>query len=62
MDDEEDFGIGIEMPPNTTALKTIVFQIPIDREPETLKLSYGFKANELTNVKDWFETELDIPS
>jgi len=62
MDDEEDFGISVEMPPNTTALKTIVFQIPLNREPETLRLSYGFKANELTNVKDWFETEIDIPS
>jgi len=62
MDEEEEFGVSVEMPPNTTALKTIVFQIPIDREPETLRLNYGLKANELTNVKDWFETELDVSS
>ena len=43
-------------------LKKVVYEIPLDREPETLRLSYGFKANEFTNVEDWFHIEMDIPS
>lgn len=51
-----------DISPNSTTIKKVVYEIPLDREPDKIRLSYGFKANELTNVKDWFETELDIPS
>ena len=58
IDEEELFddivGISTEILPNSTELKKLVYEIPIDREPEKLRLSYGFKANELTNVEKWY--------
>lgn len=64
--DEETFGdLGfiIDIPPNSTELKKIVFEIPIDREPKKLKMDYGFRANEQTLVKDWSDwPEIDLSS
>jgi len=54
-------GISTDVPSNSTVLKKIVYQIPLDKKPEKLRLAYGFKENELTSVKDWYYTVLDIP-
>jgi len=54
-------GISTDVSPNSTVLKKIVYQIPLDRTPEKLRLAYGFKENELTSVKDWYTTILDVP-
>lgn len=54
-------GISTEVSPNSTVLKKMVYQIPLDRTPEKLSLSYGFKENELTSVKDWYHTTMVIP-
>ncbi len=51
-----------DISPNSTELKKIVFTIPIERIPDKLILDYGFRANELTNVEDWFDIELQLPS
>lgn len=51
-----------DISPNSTTIKKVVYEIPLDREPDKIRLSYGFKDNELTSVKNWFETELDIQS
>ena len=54
-------GISTDISPNSTVLKKIVYQIPIDREPKKLRLGYGFKANEFTSVERWYSTEMNIP-
>jgi hypothetical protein len=56
----EILGISEDFSPNSTAYKKLVYMIPIDREPSTLRLGYGFKANELTNVERWYHTTLDL--
>ena len=62
IDREEAFGVSTDISPNSTELKKLVFTLPLEREPQSLKLSYGFRANKETLVEDWFITELDIPS
>lgn len=57
---ESIIGISTDVPPNSTVLKKIVYEIPLDREPKKLRLGYGFKANELTSVERWFSTEMNI--
>ena len=54
IDEGEPLDISEDISSNSTVLKKIVYEIPRDREPEKLKLSYGFKNNELTNVEKWY--------
>ena len=59
---DENETLSKDISPNSTEVKKVVFTISLDREPERLELIYGFKANELTNVEDWFDIELQLPS
>ena len=59
---EDILGISEDFPPNSTNLRKIVYVIPPDRIPEKLELTYGLKEHELTDVEDWFDIELDIPT
>jgi len=52
--------ISEDFSPNSTAYKKLVYMIPIDREPVSLRLGYGFKANELTNIKKVYYTILEL--
>ena len=60
--EEETFGFGTDIRPNSTELKKAVFTIPIDREPKKLKLDYGFHPNKEAEIEDWFEIELEVSS
>jgi len=54
-------GISTDISPNSTVLKKIVYEIPLYRTPEKLRLGYGFKENELTSVKEGYYKIMDIP-
>jgi hypothetical protein len=54
-------GMSTDISPNSIVLKKMVYQIPLDRTPEKLSLAYGFKANELTSVEDWYHITMSIP-
>ncbi len=56
----EILGITEDFPANSTAIRKLVYMIPIDAEPSTLRLGYGFKANELTSIKKLYHTNLDL--
>ena len=67
IEEEEVFGGDIlgmseDFPPNSTNLRKIVYEIPPERVPEKLILTYGFKDHELTDAEDWFDIELQLPS
>lgn len=60
--EDESFGLGVYISPNSTVEKKIVFSIPIEREPEELKLNCCLTSDEFTNEVDWYTIELEIPS
>lgn len=54
-------GISTDVSPNSTVLKKIVYQIPLDKTPQKLRLAYGYKENDLASVKNWYYTIMDVP-
>ncbi len=56
----QDYNLSMEVASNSTAMKTFVFQIPIDEVPNKLRLSYGYKTNKFTSVKQWYQTTIDL--
>lgn len=60
IEDGEALEISDDIEPQSMVTKKVVYEIPIERQPDKLKVSYGLKANELSNVERWHHSNLDI--
>jgi len=59
----ETFGLWTtDIKPNSTEIRKMVFTLPTERNPDTLTLSCGFRANKETTPTQWFHPEIEIPS